>query len=317
MGHHSVVFSTLSKTAYAAVAISGVVSILSYTISYRSSMLKGFQSAGIASYPISGIRKIWSWVLHKTVLKGTIERASFHFVAQTIFRRQEHMLYWGSFVMMGIAFIYADCCAIGNGNISDPSQRLSVLLSFALTMSFFILVGLRFAFSIPADLNANWIFRIIDKQQLERYYRGVYKFMLGAINIPLLIIFAPCYLMAWGPRLVVCHIIYVSILSLILIELLLFRYIKLPFTCSYLPGKTNIVLLWPAYVLACIIYSYGTTVLERWMLHGLIRYVILIVAAGVIFIGINRYRSIFLKRIGEIRFEEEPANQINILSIEG
>jgi hypothetical protein len=72
-------------------------------------------------------------------------------------------------------------------------------------MSFFILVGLRIAFSIPADLNANWIFKIMDNEKLLSAFEGVRKFMLCAIGIPLLIIFAPCYLLMWGPVVAIFH----------------------------------------------------------------------------------------------------------------
>jgi hypothetical protein len=317
IGHHTLVFSTLSKMAYTAVSVSCFVSILSYTISYRSSMQKGFQSAGIASYPVTGIRKSWTRILHKTILKNSIERANFHFIAHAIFRRQEPMLYWGSFVAVGIGLIYWDLYAIISGDIVDSQQHLKMLLSFPLLLSFFILVGLRFAFSVPVDLNANWIFRIMDKQRLEKSYGGAHKFMLSAINIPLLIIFVPCYLMIWNPLMVFYHIAYVSILSLILIELLLFRFIKLPFTCSYLPGKANVILLWPLYAVSCYFYSYGMTTLELWVLEDIKRCIGFVVISGIVFFGLSRNRSLFLKRIGAIRFEEKLADQRNILSIEG
>jgi hypothetical protein len=317
IGHHSLIFGTLARMAWTALAISCFVSVLSYTISYRSSMQKGFQSAGLAHYPFSGIRKLWTWILHKTLLKEPVERANFHFVAQTAFRRQEHMLYWGSFVAVGMAFVYLGLFVIKSGYLSDSSLHLNVLLSFPLIMSFFILVGLRFAFSVPADLNANWIFKIMDKRKLEMAYGGAHKFMLCAVMIPLLVIFVPCYLLIWGPGFVFLHIVYVAVLSLILIELLLFRFEKLPFSCMYLPGKANIKLWWPAYIIGCVVFSYETTVLERWILQDKIRYVVLIIIAGLIFIRLSRNRTLFLKRLDAIQFEEKQADRRIILHIEG
>jgi hypothetical protein len=238
-------------------------------------------------------------------------------VAQTAFRRQEHMLYWGSFVAVGIAFVYLGLFVIRSGYLSDSSLHLNVLLSFPLIMSFFILVGLRFAFSVPADLNANWVFRIMDKRRLEMAYGGAHKFMLCAVLIPLLVLFIPGYLMIWNLGLVLLHIVYVFALSLILIELLLFHFEKLPFTCMYLPGKANIKLWWPAFVLACVVFSYETTVLERWALENKIGYVVLIAIAGIIFARLHRNRALFLKRLDAIQFEEIQADRKKILHIEG
>jgi hypothetical protein len=317
IGHQDPVFGTLAKMAYTAVAISGFVSILSYALSYRSSMQKGFQSAGSASCSVGGLRKIWIRILHKALLKGPMERASFHFIAQTLFRRQEHMLYWGSFIMIGIAFIHADFIAIKSVITSGEVQQLSVLLSFPLIASFFILIGLRFSFSVPADLNANWIFKIIEKHRLETAYGGVHKFMLCAFFIPMLTLFVPFYLVIWDPLLVLLHTAYVSMLSLILIEMLLFQFEKLPFTCSYLPGKANLKLWWPVYVLACILYTYGMTELELWLLQDMRKFGFFIFLAGVVFFALYRHRSLFLKELNAIQFEEIPQDQAIMLSIEG
>jgi hypothetical protein len=317
IGHHGAVIASLAKMACTAVTISSFLSIVTYTASYQSSMRKGFQSAGVASYPITRIKKIWAWLLHKSCLKQSIERASFHFVAQTAFRRQEHMLYWGSFVAVGAAFVYSDLYAIKSGSIVDPSKHLTTLLSSPLIMSFFILVGLRFIFTVPADLQANWVFKIIDKHLLERSFSGVHKFMLAAVLIPLLVVFAPCYLVIWPPRMVLGHIVYALILSLILIELLLFEFIKLPFACSYLPGKAKIILLWPLYVLTCYVYSYGMTFVERWVLGGIGRYLAFVLVSGAVLFFLNRRSALFIKQNSAILFEEAPPEPTIILSIEG
>lgn len=313
VGHHGVIISTLARIACAAVLLSSFLSILGYITSYRASMQKGFQSSGIASRPVSGIRKACSWILHKTILRRSIERASFHFVAQTVFRRREHFLYCGSFVMVGVAIIYS----IWSNLSHDPTRHLTLLLSFPLIVSFFILVGLRFAFSVPADLNANWIFKIINKQKLEKSYGGIQTFMFGAANVPLLLVFAPYYLTILEFRMVAMHVLFASIISLILIKLLLFRFEKLPFACSYLPGRANIKALWPVYLLGFAVYSFGTTALELWMLQGTKAYFTFVFIAGVGIIGLSRFRSAFLKGIKAIQFEDEPEQVVNALTIEG
>ncbi len=312
--HHSPEIDALAFMGFKAVAVSVPLSMMAYMAGYRYSMQKGFQSAGTPSYPFSRIRRAWTLVLRKTLLRGSVERAFFHFVAQTAFRRQEHALYWGSFIMIGIALVYSGIYAMRSGSILE-SAHFNVLLSFSLIMSFFILVGLRFAFSVPADLNANWVFMMVDKQRLEAAYKGACKFMLCAVVIPLLAVLTPCYLVLWSPQVVVFHAVYVLVLSLILIELLLARYKKLPFACSYIPGKANLKLLWPVYVICCVAYSYETTVLERWALQDIGRYAVVIVLAALVFVGLRRSRILFVKT-NEIRFEEEPAEQRTILSIE-
>jgi hypothetical protein len=316
IGHHSLINSSLAKTACIAVTVSFFVSMAAYRVSYRSSMQKGFQSGSSANFSVSRIQKICAWILNKILLRKSMEGAYFHFILQTVLRRQEHMLYLGSFVAAGVATIYLCLYSMKSGLIPDLFRHLNILMSFPLILSFFILAGLRFTFTIPADLNANWIFKITDRQRLVRAFGGVYKFMLCAVFIPLLIIFPPCYLMFWDPIRVLYHMIFVTLLSLILIELLLFRFMKLPFTCSYLPGKANLKLYGWFYVLACIVYSYGMTVIESWILKDMKLYLVSVFILGIVVFTLKRLRILMLKRNCEIQFEAEPADQLNILAIE-
>jgi hypothetical protein len=316
IGHHSLMLNSLAQTAYTAVFVSVMASLIGYTLSYQCSMQKGFQSEGSATYAFSAVKRLLSRLLQKTILTRSIERASFHFIAQTVFRRQEQMLYWGSFIAVGIALISWDLNNIRNSRFTEISQHLPVLLSFPLIMSFFILVGLRFAFSIPADLHANWVFQTVQKQALKKAYGGVYKFTVLSIMLPLIALMTPLYLMILNPGLVFLHIIYVALLSLLLMEILLFQFIKIPFTCSYLPGKANLKLWWPAYVIACYIFSYSTTTLEQWMFRDMRRYVLFLAIALIAFLRLNHFRRRHLETMREIRFEEQPPDAITLLTIE-
>jgi hypothetical protein len=312
-GHHALIYGRLAKTACMASAVSCILSVLGYIISYRSSMQRGFQSSGVVRYPVSGIRKACSWILHRTVLRGLIERAFYHFVAQTIFRRREHFLYCGSFAMVGVALVITIWSYISH----DPPQHLHMLLSFPLILSFLILVGLRYVFSVPADLDANWIFKITGKQRLGMSYRGVQTFMFCAANIPLLVVFVPYYVFVLDSRLVAMHVLYASVLSLILIKLLLLRFEKLPFACTYIPGRANIKAFWLPYLLSFVVYSFETTALELKLLQDIYTYIAFVFIAVALIIGLGIYRSAFLKANNAIRFEEEPENAVNVLTIEG
>ena len=312
INHQSAANLGLAHKAYSAVLVTTVLSVITYTISYQSSMRKGFQSAGLPSYGVTPLKRGWARLLHAAVLRDPIERASFHFVAQTTFRRHEHMLYWGSFVSVGIAFVLSDLQAIG-----ISSRHLISLLASALMMSSFILIGLRFVYTVPADLHANWIFKIMDEQLLKRSHGGVRKFMIAAVMVPLMLLLAPLYLMILGPYTVGGHIIYVSIVSLMLLEVLLFRLKKFPFTCSYLPGKVGTLLLWPVYVLIIYCYCYGMAYLETWLLEDAKRYVLFVSTLVFLLVLLNRHRVRFLNKSGPILFEEKPADQMTVLSIDG
>lgn len=316
IGHRQPLFIALAQTAMLAVAISCILSAVCYLFGYRASMLKGFQSESAAVYPNTWIRRGSSWLLHHTSLRGSIEKAFFHFAAKTLRRRPEHLLYAGSFVSVGIALLYAAFDALRQDSVPDSGARLTLLLACPLAISFFTLAGLRFAFSVPADLKANWLFQLTGKIDVERAYRGVHRFMVCAIALPLAAVFVPCYLILLGPRLTILYASYAFILGLLLIALFIANMDKLPFTCSYLPGKTNIKLLWLAYVSACFFYSFGLAAIGRWLLEDVARRLVFLALAGIALMELRRRRASFLKSMPAIRFEELPIEETTVLRIE-
>ena len=60
-------------------------------------------------------------------------------------------------------------------------------------------------------------------------------------------------------------------LSLLLVEALLFEFWKIPFTCSYPPGKANVTLLWIFYWVGFTTYAYSMATLEVWMVRRPVR----------------------------------------------
>jgi hypothetical protein len=141
--------------------------------------------------------------------------------------------------------------------------------------------------------------------------------MFCAANIPLVFLFAPYYLTIMNYRFVLMHIIFSAMLSGILINLLLVRFDKLPFACTYLPGKANIKALWFPYLLCFGLYSFGTTALEQILLQNIKAYIAFIFFAAVVIVALDRSAALFLKRICSIRFEEESGNETTVLIIEG
>jgi hypothetical protein len=54
-------------------------------------------------------------------------------------------------------------------------------------------------------------------------------------------------------------------IALILIEILTMEFRKIPFTCSYPPGKANVILLWGGYWGSFFVFAFSMAKLEAWM----------------------------------------------------
>ena len=59
------------------------------------------------------------------------------------------------------------------------------------------------------------------------------------------------------------HLIVLGLLGMILVEACLYGFHKIPFTCSYLPGKANVYYLFFAYAILSVTFLDRAAVLER------------------------------------------------------
>ena len=119
-------------------------------------------------------------------MRRSEDRASFHFVGQILFRSPRHVLYIGIFLAIGIsaAIIAAmELMSVVHGKNLSMAVRLDeALLLGPRLLAFFLLVGMRVCFAVPVDLDANWLFRLSPKQQIQRPSAGISKIPDWRVN---------------------------------------------------------------------------------------------------------------------------------------
>src|SRR5262249_32476121 len=103
-------------------------------------------------------------------------------------------------------------------------------------MLIFVLLGLRHLFAIPAELRANWTFQITEREGRRDWFRALERFVLLAVMVPVLVLPFPFEVTMLGWRSVSETAVFAAGL-LLAYEFLFMEWEKLPFTCSYLPGK--------------------------------------------------------------------------------
>ena len=106
---------------------------------------------------------------------------------------------------------------------------------------FFLFTGLRYAFRIPVDLRANWLFRLAAQNAISERRRAVRLIYLGFALLPAMAATAPFLLVAMAPWRGVYGIAFAGLIGLLIIEHELENSDTIPLTCSYLPGKRNIL----------------------------------------------------------------------------
>ena len=95
------------------------------------------------------------------------------------------------------------------------------------------------------------------------------------------------------------------LLGWLLAELLVVGLCKIPFTCTYLPGRSEVKTMWPLYVTAFTTFSYSMAGLELQMLRQprLLAWFAVVVAGGAL--TTRALRRLWLKSEPGLRFEED------------
>jgi hypothetical protein len=182
------------------------------------------------------------------------------------------------------------------------------LLSIPFVLSFCIIVGIRLAFEIPSDLRANWVFALwIDPDTLET--RPIARKVLLTFSLlPLIpICFAGSWIL-WGFGIALLHTTVFAACTVALVELLLLRFRKIPFTCSYPPFQSHSALIFVAYLFGFVLFTTYLPELELWSLGDPWRAIVFIPLVAMIFLAIYFYRKQMLDMDKHLIFEEIPAS---------
>jgi hypothetical protein len=137
-------------------------------------------------------------------------------------------------------------------------------------------------------------------------------------GLPPIAVLFPLYLVLWGWRTALLHAAYSLALALLLAELLLLNFSKIPFTCSYLPGKANVRLLAFGYFLAFLTYAYYMASLEARLLGNPAK---LLVFCGVLLTGLAAWNlGMALRRRATtesftLLFEDQPEPAVRTLDL--
>lgn len=234
------------------------------------------------------------------------------FNIRTLFRSRQHRLILAFF--LGLAFtiviLYVKT-PLAQRNLlytpgTGPWRQANVpLLVSSIVMMWFAVIGTRVVFAMPTELRANWIFRSANVLGLPGCLIATRRSLFTLAVMPVFTIWAAVLLSLWPWRPAAGHLAILGLLGTILVEACLYGFHKIPFTCSYLPGKANVYYLFFAYAMLSVTLLDRAAVLERNALHNPAQFALAILVLT-ISAGLVRWRTwAFSQSEGtELRFEE-------------
>ena len=312
-------FHRLAATALTATMAALGLGIVAYAIGYRRIVRRALENphpAGRQPGMVVGLAcRVWPWVT-----RDPTQQAVVAFVGKSLARSRRHRLLLAIYLGVALAFILRGfISAVAEGVGVPLHEPTAMLLSIPLVLSFFTLVGLRVLFAVPIELPANWVFQMTERDDKTAYLAGTRTALVLLGLVPLALVTLPLYWAIWGPVVAIGHTTLWMLLGALLVEALVTGFRKVPFACSYLPGKANFKLLAIPYLVVMLIYGYTTAWLELSLLAEPQRWLL---AAGVLAAGLVATRvrhRVVRQRVStpppRLTYEEAPDDTVRQLGL--
>lgn len=186
------------------------------------------------------LRRATAVLLESTILRNPRERAVFLFTARTVLRHRATRLMIAVYAGLGAAWTLNSFSVLLYRKRMPTVEMDALYCGVPLDLLCCLLVGMRVMYAIPVELKSNWLFRISEKIPAEIYRRGVRKLMLVVGCLPMALAAATAGGAMWDPWRGTRVGLVVFTTGLLITELLMKNFHKLPFTCSWLPGQGNL-----------------------------------------------------------------------------
>jgi hypothetical protein len=240
-----------------------------------------------------------------------LQNAIMLFSVRSLTRSRQHRVAYA----FALALVLAIVLSWIRDELSSTSLRpitVSFLISTFMMMGLAVF-GLRSVFSLPISLTANWVWRITQLAPPEKYIAQTRRLLLLFAATPVWLVSA-CLALDFRPwSQIAGHLAVLAFFGWIFTELSLIDFYKVPFTCSYLPGKSNFQFVFWGFAVLFVLAVPCAEVELRALQHSY-QYACIAASLGGVAVGLwafNRQRA----RSALLSFEELPEEVITTLKL--
>jgi hypothetical protein len=286
----------LARRAWMGLAVSGLATFVAYALSYMRTMRQIAEEPDLTS-SAHGFR----WL---PPFGNQLQTAIGQFSVRTMARSRQHRLIWAFYLGIGLAFTVL---LLQSGTaINGWHEANTPLLAASIMMMALAVAGLRIAFAFPLEPPANWIFRVAGVRRGPEVLTATGRVLLLLAASPVWLVSAVICLRLWPRGQAEAHLTVLGLLAAILVDFALWGFRKIPFTCSYLPGKSQVHMVFLAAV--GLMWVVGESVVfeqqalqERGVMVGVLALL------GVMAIAVRLHvRAPAISDESDLQFEEAP-----------
>ena len=295
----------VATRAWVAVLVSGLGGATSLLLCYVRTLRKTVEEPDLVPAAGGGFCRVLRF-------GSPLKTAVILFSVRALTRSRQHRLAF-SFYLSIVFAIALGTIRFGMAVPAPHALTQDFLLNTILMMTFAV-VGLRSVFSLPISLNANWVLRITQLRPTPEYTAATRATLILLAVIPVIVVTAVLAMTFRPLQEVGGHLVILLLIGCVLADLCLIGFYKVPFTCSYLPGKSNVQFVFWGFLVLFVPLAMRFASLEQRALNSLPRFLcvtgvlVAVVAALRVF---NYYRA----KTAAIYFEELPEEVITTLGL--
>jgi hypothetical protein len=200
---------------------------------------------------------------------------------------------------------------LGQQRFLDGAAGAAADVSFlvaSLWVICFAVIGVRVVISMPHMLRANWIFRMTEIRSVTAYLAAIRRSLWVLAVAPVWLLLCVFFLLRWPAWPIAGHLALLGLVGAIVVELSLYDFHKLPFTCSWLPGQSKVhAVFWGC--LLVVVPLVAARFEERW-LNTPLGYLCMFAFLAVIAVCARWRASASARLAEELVFEEEYPPEI-------
>ncbi len=306
----------LSRLAFPGIALVAALALCAYALSYHRYFVRIAETTEVTGTDHTSQVSLWGVLLDRLALRTQFQRGCFRFVCKTLVRSEPHRLVLTAVAGLGLVLASQALMGAYEGSSGVRAAALSPgALSIPFVLSFLAIVGLRMVFDMPVELRANWIFQLMldeDGQECERLARRV---ILILVLPPLLLIAFPPYVYLEGWMIAGLHTMPVVIWAVLLTNIALVRFRKLPFTCTLPLFKQHSIVTFLSCCFGFLIYAVSTPEFESSALLEPWRMLSLVPVAAVAWYVPHHLAKNAMDIERKLIFEEAPTQTIEALRL--
>jgi hypothetical protein len=206
------------------------------------------RATGLAAL-VKSIALVW--------VRGPVVRSLFGFGVASLARSRRHTIqlatYFGMAIAVGVLKLLPPLLSLRGSLVLDAPRAYTIGLP--LVLLFFAVFGLRAAFTIPTELDANWVFRLVQPTVRESVRASRWLIvMLGVM--PISIVWLLFTLAMWPFQTAVGSSAMVLATGLLLTELALSNWTKVPFASAHEPATETLKSKAAWYTTALLMYQF-------------------------------------------------------------